>query len=93
MQFINDRPKPLALCLFSRNKKTIKRVIQEATLGMMAVNHAVVQFAHPHLPIGGFNNRGIEKTLFMRRFHRFSNGKVILKLRTGLTTIKMMPST
>lgn len=88
IRFINDKPKPLALYVFSRSKKNIKKVTKATSAGMMAINDTVLQFAHPHLPIGGVNNSGIGKAHGHAGFIAFSNEKAIVKQRIGLTMIK-----
>lgn len=88
IRFINDKPKPLALYVFSQKKKVIEKVKKETSSGMMTINDAVLQFAHPHLPIGGVNNSGIGKAHGHTGFIAFSNEKAIVKQRIGLTMAK-----
>ncbi|MEM7297655.1 MAG: aldehyde dehydrogenase family protein [Bacteroidota bacterium] len=86
--FINDRPKPLAMYIFSKRKSITDQIMKKTSAGMMSVNDTVIQFAHPHLPIGGVNNSGIGKAHGHAGFIAFSNEKSVVKQRIGLTMAK-----
>ena len=90
IRFINEKPKPLALYVFSKKKSVINRVKKETSAGMMTINDVVLQFAHPNLPIGGVNNSGIGKAHGHAGFVAFSNEKAIVKQRRGLTMAKIV---
>lgn len=42
IRFVNDRDKPLALYVFSKNNKVIKKVLKETTSGGVCVNDVVM---------------------------------------------------
>ena len=86
--FINKKPKPLALYVFSRSRSNIRKVKKGTSSGMMTINDTVLQFAHPYLPIGGVNNSGIGKAHGHAGFIAFSNEKALVKQRVGLTMAK-----
>ena len=88
IRFVNSKPKPLALYVFSSKNSVIERVKKETSAGMMTINDTVLQFGHPDLPIGGVNNSGIGKAHGHTGFLAFSNEKAILKQRRGLTMAK-----
>ncbi len=90
VEFINHKPKPLALYVFSKSKKTIKEVQQRTSSGMLTINDTVLQFGHPHLPIGGVNNSGIGKSHGHDGFIAFTNEKAVLKQPSRFTVIKMV---
>ncbi len=90
VQYINEKPKPLALYLFTRSKKSIDFIKKATSAGMMTINDAVLQFAHPNLPIGGVNNSGIGKASGYYGFLEFTNKKAILKQRNGFTMVKTL---
>jgi aldehyde dehydrogenase (NAD+) len=75
---INERPKPLALYLFSRNKNLQKQVLQETSSGSVCINDTVMQFAVPALPFGGVGNSGIGKYHGKASFDTFSHYKSVL---------------
>lgn len=90
ISYINGKPKPLALYLFSKSKKNIELIQKYTSSGMMAINETVLQFANPHLPIGGVNNSGIGKSHGHAGFMAFTNEKAVLKQRRGITVVKMI---
>ncbi|MEM9896480.1 MAG: aldehyde dehydrogenase family protein [Bacteroidota bacterium] len=88
VDYINQKPKPLALYLFSNKRKNIDRIKKETSSGMFTINDVVLQFTHPHLPIGGVNNSGIGKAHGHYGFLAFSNEKAVLQQRVGFTMAK-----
>ncbi|GJM29701.1 MAG: aldehyde dehydrogenase [Cyclobacteriaceae bacterium] len=85
---INQRPKPLALYVFSESKTFVDRVIKETSSGSMAINDCIIQFMNPNLPFGGVNNSGFGKSHGFRGFQAFSNEKSIITQKTGMTSVK-----
>lgn len=90
VDYINARPKPLALYLYSGNKENQRRIIRETSAGGTVINDNVLQFGHPYLPMGGVNNSGIGKSHGFQGFVAFSHPKSVLKQRTGMTIAKMV---
>lgn len=79
VSIINNRPKPLALYIFSNRPENCRKVINEASFGTGCVNDTVVQFANPHLPFGGVGSSGIGRYHGQASFDIFSNKKSVLK--------------
>ena len=88
IDFINKKPKPLALYIFSKNKKNIDLIQRKTSSGMLTINDTVLQFGHPHLPIGGVNNSGIGKSHGHAGFLAFTNEKAVLKQPSSVTITK-----
>ncbi len=59
IQFINDRPNPLTLYLYSNNKHNIKKVRTQTRSGSLAINETLVHFAQEGLPFGGIGASGM----------------------------------
>ncbi|KAL5007815.1 hypothetical protein ScPMuIL_016621 [Solemya velum] len=59
IQIINDREKPLAMYVFSNNKKTIDKFLQQTSSGGFCVNDTMMHISIPSLPFGGVGNSGI----------------------------------
>lgn len=76
---INAREKPLALYIFSKNKKNIKYVMNNTRAGGSCINHTSVHFSNHNLPFGGSNNSGIGKGHGFDGFKAFSNARSVLK--------------
>ena len=86
--FVNARPKPLALYIFSGRKKEQERILRETSAGGVCINDCGIHFLHHNLPFGGVNNSGMGKSHGHYGFLAFSNEKPVLKQRRGLTTIR-----
>lgn len=83
IDLINSKPKPLALYVFSTNKKFREGVLGQTSAGSVCINDCVLQFTHPNLPFGGVNNSGIGKSHGFYGFLAFSNEKPVLKQKRG----------
>lgn len=88
INYINLKPKPLALYIFSNNKYTIKTVLKETSSGGTVINDCALHFLQNELPFGGVNNSGIGKSHGYFGFLAFSNEKAVLKQRIGMTATK-----
>lgn len=86
--YINLKPKPLSLYVFTNDEYTIKRVFRETSSGSAVANDCVLQFLQVELPFGGVNNSGIGKAHGHFGFLAFSNQKAVLRQRVGMTAIK-----
>lgn len=75
---INQRPKPLALYLFSRNKSLQERVLQETSSGGVCINDCVMQVGVSSLPFGGVGDSGIGSYHGKASFDTFSHYKSVL---------------
>ena len=88
IEFINGKPKPLALYYFGRHSSNKKLILNNTSSGAVCINDCVLHFNHPNLPFGGVNNSGLGKSHGWHGFMAFSNEKPVLKQRVGLTTSK-----
>tara|TARA_Y200000002_G_scaffold174713_1_gene144138 strand:- start:1651 stop:3060 length:1410 start_codon:yes stop_codon:yes gene_type:complete len=79
INFINNNNKPLALYIFSKNKKNINRIINETSSGGVCINHSTLHYSNYHLPFGGVNNSGSGRCHGVHGFKEFSNAKSIFK--------------
>lgn len=78
ISYINNKPKPLALYVFSSDKKRIKKILQETSAGDTCVNTTVIHYMHHNLPFGGVNNSGIGKSGGYWGFKAFSHERSVL---------------
>ena len=85
---VNQRPKPLALYLFSHNKKLQRRVLQSTSSGSVCINDTVMQFAVPGLPFGGVGSSGMGKYHGKASFDTFSHYKSVLN-RSLILDVKL----
>ncbi|HEU4881397.1 MAG TPA: aldehyde dehydrogenase family protein [Longimicrobium sp.] len=78
MAFVNARPKPLALYLFSRDGALTERVIRGTTAGGTIVNHVICHLANPDLPFGGVGESGQGSYHGHAGFRAFSHERAVL---------------
>ncbi len=88
--FVNARPKPLALYVFSGSRGRAEALIARTTAGGGCINDTVLHFAHTGLPTGGVNTSGFGKAHGMYGFEAFSNARGILRQRTRFSAIQLM---
>jgi aldehyde dehydrogenase (NAD+) len=86
--FINKRPKPLALYIFSGQNQVEQKIVKATSAGGVCINDCALQFLHHNLPFGGVNNSGIGKSHGYYGFLAFSNEKPVLRQRTGITAVQ-----
>ncbi|HMP98195.1 MAG TPA: aldehyde dehydrogenase family protein [Cyclobacteriaceae bacterium] len=84
---INNKPKPLALYVFSNRKSKQQYILKNTSSGTACINDCVLQYAHSNLPFGGVNNSGIGKSHGYYGFIAFSNEKAVLKQKSGITAL------
>lgn len=78
LAFVNARPKPLALYLFTKDRATARRVIAETSSGSVAVNDVVMQVIAPALRFGGIGASGMGAYHGQAGFDTFSHLKPVL---------------
>lgn len=77
--FINQRPKPLALYLFTRNPDKQQTVLQQTSSGGVCINDTIMQIAPYGLPFGGVGDSGMGAYHGKASFDTFSHYKSVLK--------------
>ncbi|MBN3319902.1 AL3A2 dehydrogenase, partial [Atractosteus spatula] len=73
IRFINEREKPLALYVFSKNKKLIDRVISETSSGGVTANDVLLHYTVGALPFGGVGHSGMGKYHGKHTFDQLSH--------------------
>ncbi|MCL7051248.1 hypothetical protein MKW94_026947 [Papaver nudicaule] len=84
IEFINLRPKPLALYVFTNNETLKKRMIDETSSGSLTFNDTVIQYTCETIPFGGVGQSGFGRYHGKFSFDTFSHEKGILR-RSYLT--------
>jgi len=85
---VNLRPKPLALYLFSTNRKNEQRILDNISFGGGCINDTLLHLASPYLPFGGVGNSGMGAYHGKASFDTFTHQKSILK-KSNLFDIKL----
>ena len=82
IKMVKDRPKPLALYVFTSHNKIRDKIFYEISFGGGAVNDAVMHLANSNLPFGGVGNSGMGSYHGKAGFDAFSHYKSILDKST-----------
>ena len=77
--FVNDRPKPLALYVFTESDDIADQVLASTSSGGACVNHTLFHFAPPDLPFGGVGESGMGRYHGQSGFDALSNLKGVLR--------------
>ena len=79
IQHINQRPKPLALYLFTGNRRHQRTLLQRTSSGGVAFNDVVLQAGVPELPFGGVGASGMGAYHGQAGFDTFSHRRSVLR--------------
>lgn len=77
VRFVNEREKPLALYLFTKNNDVVKKVIGETSYGGGCINDTLMHFANGHIPFGGVGNSGMGTYHGKLNFDTFTHYKSV----------------
>lgn len=76
--YILSRPRPLALYLFSRNRKLQRRVVETIPFGGGCINDTISHITTPYLPFGGTGDSGMGAYHGRCGYETFTHAKSIL---------------
>lgn len=80
VETIRNRPKPLALYVFAKDRAQIDYFLANTTSGSSVVNHNVVQSGtNPYLPFGGVGSSGMGRMVGFATFNEASNARAIVE--------------
>ncbi len=92
IRIINERPKPLALYIFTENKDIQDQILSRISYGGGCVNDTLLHTTSPLLPFGGVGNSGMGRVHGKAGFDALSHKKSILKrTRTYDSTYRNPP--
>lgn len=79
LDFVKSGEKPLALYLFTRDRKVERKVLRTVSFGGGCVNDTIVHLANPHMGFGGVGESGMGAYHGKKGFDTFSHEKSVLK--------------
>jgi coniferyl-aldehyde dehydrogenase len=92
IDFINDRPRPLALYTFDNDERRIERVLDETLSGGVTVNETMLHVAQDDLPFGGVGPSGMGHYHAKEGFDAFSKKRgVFYQSRLSGTSLLFPP--
>ncbi|MEI5519844.1 coniferyl aldehyde dehydrogenase [Streptomyces brasiliscabiei] len=77
IDYVNARPRPLALYYFGDNGPDRRKVLDRTTSGNVTVNGTIMHVAQDDLPFGGVGASGVGKYHGIEGFRTLSHGKGI----------------
>jgi aldehyde dehydrogenase (NAD+) len=78
IRLVNSRPKPLALYVFSGNRKVADGIVAQIPAGGAVINHCAMHYLLPSLPFGGVGASGMGSYHGEWGFQSFSHRKSVL---------------
>lgn len=84
VETVENHSHPLALYVFSTNKKNIKHITEHCRYGGGCINDVVVHLATPEMPFGGFGESGMGSYHGKFGFETFSHRKSTLDKKLWL---------
>jgi acyl-CoA reductase-like NAD-dependent aldehyde dehydrogenase len=84
LRFVNARPSPLGLYLFSEDRSTIEQILNSTTSGSVVVNDCTLQPIIHDLPFGGVGNSGMGKYHGEWGFRAYTNARGVLYHSTAI---------
>ena len=79
IDFVNSRPKPLGLYVFSKVSSVADRIVAQIPAGGAVINHIALHCLTPSLPFGGVGASGMGTYHGEWGFQTFSHRKAVLK--------------
>lgn len=83
-RFVREREKPLALYLFTSNRKTERRFLKYVSFGGGCINDTIIHLATSEMGFGGVGHSGMGSYHGRKSFETFSHEKSIVKKYTWL---------
>lgn len=91
VRFVNARPKPLALYVFSSSEATQERILGATSAGGVSINHTLFHLAVHGLPFGGVGESGMGAYHGRLSFETFTHRKAVLRKPTSIDPSLLYP--
>ena len=93
-RFVTDRPKPLALYLFTNSRETADRITGSLSFGGGCINDTIIHLATSRMGFGGVGASGMGSYHGKKSFETFSHAKSVVNKSTWMDLpIRYMPYT
>jgi aldehyde dehydrogenase (NAD+) len=94
VSFARARPIPLTINIYSRRRRTIRRLMRDIPSGTVSINQGVVHVGHSGLPFGGLGNSGVGVSHGEAAFHSFTHQRgVYQQILPGAVELLRAPYT
>lgn len=89
IRYVNERPRPLALYYFDRDRERVRRVLHETVSGGAAINETMLHIAQDDMPFGGVGPSGMGAYHGREGFETFSHRKSVFR-QSRVNTIGLL---
>jgi aldehyde dehydrogenase (NAD+) len=79
VQALKQRPKPLALYLFTKNRSVEEKILKQLSFGGGCINDCITHITNFNLPFGGVGHSGMGQSHGRYSFETFSHQKSVYK--------------
>jgi aldehyde dehydrogenase (NAD+) len=94
INIIKTLPKPLAFYIFSKDNRTIGKLLRSCSFGGGCINDTIMHLANPKLPFGGVGASGLGSYHGKKSFETFSHYRSIFRQSLSIDIpIRYMPYT
>lgn len=91
IDYIHSYEKPLALYLFTNDRKLENKILNQISFGGGCINDTIIHIANPNMPFGGVGHSGIGSYHGKSSFNTFSHNRSITKKFRLDLTLRYMP--
>lgn len=91
IEFVQNRPSPLALYIFSQDKKNQQTIISSIRYGSGCINDVIMQLESTGIPFGGIGNSGMGQYHGKYSFDTFTHYKGVLDKKSLDVPIRYAP--
>lgn len=84
IDFVRARPRPLALYLFTGNRRAERRILDSCSFGGGCINDTIIHLATTRMPFGGVGASGMGSYHGRQSFDTFTHQRSIVKKSTLL---------
>ncbi len=91
IHYINDRPRPLALYMFTHDRQVVNQMISNTRSGGVTVNDCALHVAQHDLPFGGIGNSGTGQYHGFEGFLEFSKLRPVFYQASLSSTAALTP--
>jgi aldehyde dehydrogenase (NAD+) len=82
IKFIENRPHPLALYIYTKDKSFKENILNNTNFGGAMINDSVLYYTHPEIPFGGKGESGMGNYSGKYSFETFSQQRPIIEAGT-----------
>lgn len=84
IKFIRNRPRPLALYLFTQSKEAERKILDTCSFGGGCINDTIIHLANPHMGFGGVGYSGMGSYHGKLSFDTFTHYRSMVKKYTWI---------